>query len=149
MERIWQLCVCGILRCEDKYLLIQRNPHDEDMAGFWEMPSGKLEFGENAKEGLVREVYEEVGINIMNLESNIVGISEYSSCKNNVTKYSIQLNYLVEIPNKDIVVKLSDEHINYDWVTKDDLKIDKFIAEIIDDAEKIFPSCDYIKIKRK
>lgn len=149
MENKWQLCVCGILRFQDKYLLIQRNPFDENMAGFWEMPSGKLEFGEKVEEGLIREVYEEVGININNLAKSIVGISEYASHKNDVNKYSVQLNYLVDVPTIDLSIKLSDEHIDYAWVEKDDMRIDEFIAKIINDAEELFPSYRNSYVKRK
>lgn len=140
VENKWQLCVCGALRCGNEYLLIQRNPHDEDMAGFWEMPSGKAEFGETAEESLVREVFEEIGINISGLTRKIVGISEYSSSKNNINKYSVQLNYLVEVPTKELPISLSEEHINYAWATRDSSLVDGFIGAIIDDAEITIPS---------
>ena len=140
MENKWQLCVCVVLRFDDEYLLIQRNPLDENMAGFWEMPSGKAEYGEKVEQSLVREVYEEIGINISELEKNIVGISEYSSTKNNINKYSVQLNYLVEVPTKNLPINLSNEHIAFEWVKRDNEKIDAFIAQIIADTERVYPS---------
>ncbi len=140
MENKWQLCVCGVLRCDGEYLLIQRNLIDDSMAGFWEMPSGKMEFGEKAEESLIREIAEEIGINVTELDKIIIGISEYSSSENGITKHSVQFNYLINISTKDISIKLSREHIDYLWVKKTDEKVDNFISEIINNAEKISPS---------
>lgn len=148
MENKWQLCVCGILRCDDEYLLIQRNPLDENMAGFWEMPSGKAEFGEKVEQSLVREIYEEIGINVSKLEKNLVGVSEYSSSKNNINKYSVQLNYLIEVPTKNLPINLSDEHVAFDWVKPDNELIDEFISQIIMDVEKVYPSISSKKVRK-
>ena len=149
MENKWQLCVCGILRCNDEYLLIQRNPLDENMAGFWEMPSGKAEFGEKIEQSLVREVYEEIGINVSELGKKLVGVSEYSSSKNNINKYSVQLNYLIEVPTKDLLINLSEEHVAFDWVKSDNELIDEFIAQIIMEVEKGYPSVSLKKIRKQ
>ena len=48
----WQVCVCGAIKCDNEYLMVKRSLDDEDCAGFWEMPSGKLEFGETVADGL-------------------------------------------------------------------------------------------------
>lgn len=132
----WQVCVCGALRCQDKYLLVRRSLDDEDCAGFWEMPSGKLEFGESAMDGLRRELKEEIGIDINVFKNKkIVGISEYASEKPEGTKYSVQLNYLIDVPTKDLPIRLSNEHTNFVWADRDSEYVDEFIREIIDAAE--------------
>lgn len=131
----WQVCICGAIKCNNEYLMVKRSLDDEDCAGFWEMPSGKLEFGETVEQGLQREIFEEVGIDINPFHKQIIGISEYSSEKTEGTKYSVQLNYVVEVPTKELPIKLSDEHTAYVWVTRDSEYIDEFIAEIIDAIE--------------
>ncbi len=45
----------GIVKREDKYLLIKRN-------GVWDIPKGKLDAGENIERCAVREIEEECGI---------------------------------------------------------------------------------------
>ena len=55
----WQVCICGAIKCADEYLMVKRSLDDEDCAGFWEMPSGKLDFGETVAQGLRREIFEE------------------------------------------------------------------------------------------
>lgn len=131
----WQVCICGAIKCNNEYLMVKRSLDDEDCAGFWEMPSGKLEFCETVEQGLQREILEEVGIDINPFHKQIVGISEYSSEKPEGTKYSVQLNYVVEVPTKELPIKLSEEHTAYVWTTRDSEYIDEFIAEIIDAIE--------------
>lgn len=135
IESKWQVCICGAIKCGDEYLMVKRSLDDEDCAGFWEMPSGKLEYGESVSEGLRREIFEEVGIDIAPFEQKIVGTSEYDSKKPGLIKYSVQLNYVVEVPTKELPIKLSDEHTAYVWATRDSEYVDEFIAEIIDAAE--------------
>ncbi len=130
----WQVCICGAIKCGTEYLLVKRSSSDEDCAGFWEMPSGKLELGETVEEGLKREVLEETGIDITPYDKQIVGISEYSSDKPDGTRYSVQLNYVVPVPTK-VPVNLSAEHTDWVWATRDSDYIDEFIAEIISAIE--------------
>ena len=133
----WQVCICGAIKYEDEFLMIKRSLNDEDCAGFWEMPSGKLEFGETVTQGLRREIFEEVGIDILPFEQKIIGISEYSSEKPEGTKYSVQLNYVIEVPTKELPIKLSDEHTDFVWASKNSEYVDQFIAEIIDTIDSI------------
>jgi len=51
----------AIIQSGDRFLIARRAP-GEKLAGFWEFPGGKIESGETASQGLVRELQEEVGI---------------------------------------------------------------------------------------
>ncbi len=135
MNNKWQVCICGAIKCADEYLMVKRSLDDEDCAGFWEMPSGKLDFGETVEQGLRREIFEEVGIDISCFDKKIIGISEYSSKKPEGIKYSVQLNYVIDVPTKELPIKLSNEHTDYVWATRDSEYVDGFIAEIIDTIE--------------
>jgi len=45
-------------------VLIAKRPEGRPLAGLWEFPGGKIETGEEPEEGLVRELKEELGIEI-------------------------------------------------------------------------------------
>lgn len=57
----WIPVVTGVIKREDKFLLGQR-PESGSMAGVWEFPGGKIEYGESPEEALARELHEELGI---------------------------------------------------------------------------------------
>ncbi|MDX3886118.1 MAG: (deoxy)nucleoside triphosphate pyrophosphohydrolase [Sphingomonas sp.] len=48
----------------DGRVLLQRRPEGKAMAGLWEFPGGKLETGESPEAALVRELREELGIDV-------------------------------------------------------------------------------------
>lgn len=45
-------------------LLTRRPLHHKIAGGLWEFPGGKVEAGENPRDGLVREILEELGVTI-------------------------------------------------------------------------------------
>jgi 8-oxo-dGTP diphosphatase len=71
-ERIRQIRVGAavMLRASDDgpEILLAQRPPGEALAGFWEFPGGKLEAGETALHAVVREVREELGVDIEAIE---------------------------------------------------------------------------------
>ena len=50
----------------DNEVLLSKRPENKHLAGFWEFPGGKVETGEVPKIALIREIKEELDININN-----------------------------------------------------------------------------------
>src|SRR5690606_4651387 len=48
----------------DGRVLVQRRPEGKPMAGLWEFPGGKVEPGERPETALIRELHEELGIDV-------------------------------------------------------------------------------------
>lgn len=58
------LVVAGALFDEEGRILLAQRPEGKSMAGLWEFPGGKLEENELPESALVRELKEELGIDI-------------------------------------------------------------------------------------
>ena len=58
------LVVAAALLREDGRILLQKRPDGRSMAGLWEFPGGKLEDGETPALALVRELSEELALNV-------------------------------------------------------------------------------------
>jgi 8-oxo-dGTP diphosphatase len=58
------IVVAAALVRHDGRILLQRRPEGRSMAGLWEFPGGKIEDGETPEEALVRELSEELAVEI-------------------------------------------------------------------------------------
>ena len=54
----------AVLQKPDNSFLLAQRPKDKIWAGYWEFPGGKLEPGETAHHALIRELHEELGIEV-------------------------------------------------------------------------------------
>ena len=56
--------VCVALVDVDGRVLLARRPEGKPMAGLWEFPGGKIKSGETPEQALIRELKEELGIDV-------------------------------------------------------------------------------------
>ena len=61
--RILTVVAVALVDVDGRVLIAQRPP-GKQLAGLWEFPGGKLEPGERPEEGLIRELREELGIEV-------------------------------------------------------------------------------------
>ena len=57
------VAACALVDADGRVLLAQR-PEGKSMAGLWEFPGGKIESGERPEQTLIRELKEELGIDV-------------------------------------------------------------------------------------
>ncbi|WP_340315576.1 (deoxy)nucleoside triphosphate pyrophosphohydrolase [Rhizorhabdus argentea] len=58
------IVVAAALIDPDGRILVQQRPQGKAMAGLWEFPGGKVEAGELPEAALIRELHEELGIDV-------------------------------------------------------------------------------------
>ena len=58
------LVVAAALIDADGRVLIAQRPEGKALAGLWEFPGGKIESGERPEQALIRELHEELGIDV-------------------------------------------------------------------------------------
>jgi len=58
------IVVAAALIDGDGRVLVQQRPQDKTMGGLWEFPGGKVELGETPEAALIRELREELGIDV-------------------------------------------------------------------------------------
>lgn len=134
---VQKVIVGGILIHNKKALIIKRSENDEAFPGLWEIPSGKKEQFEEPVLALIREVKEEVGIDVT--VKNPVGVFSFKVEKLHELRDSTQINFLVKSNNDNIEVKLSSEHSEFAWVdllTIGDFNISKETRKNIETALK-------------
>lgn len=100
------------LECEEKVLFLKRHPL-RPQGGTWGVPAGKLEKGETAKEALIREVYEEIGIEIRKS-----GIQQMGRLFIRLPSMDYVFHlFLASLAQFPFLTLALDEHEEWQWVT--------------------------------
>jgi len=118
--------VAAIIIDGDKILATQRG--DGDFKGGWEFPGGKIEDNENPKEALVREIKEELGVDIDVHDLFETVLYSYPNFNLNMQCF------ICEITHGIITLH---EHLAYQWLTKDTLNHVHWLPADVELIEKI------------
>ncbi len=102
--------VAAIIKQDDKVFATQRG-YGEFKSG-WEFPGGKIEEGETPQEALIREIKEELNIDI--LVGELVDTIEYDYPEFHLTMHCFICTFL----SGELVL---NEHEDSKWLTKDTL----------------------------
>ena len=109
--------VAAIIKKDNLYLVAQRN-RDKHMGLKWDFPGGKVDPGETLQEALVREIYEELNIDI-----NIHEKLAEERYKDN--EINIILHYFL-CTIKNGVINLN-EHEAMEWADKENFNQYDFV----------------------
>ena len=113
-DDIHRLVVGAVILRKRKVLLLRRRD-DDFLGGIHELPSGIVESGETLEQALVREVGEETGLQVLEVE-DYLGCFDYSSASGRATR---QFNFLVGTSHTS-PLSLT-EHDGYAWADRENL----------------------------
>ena len=123
-----RIVLTGILRDKDLFLVVKRNENDNLYPGSWEFAGGNLEKEETLKDGLKRELEEEIGFT-ENFNPIITHYFDELKERNNELIHDLELDFIINVDSSKMDIKLSDEHTDYKWVTRDSEYLDDFIKD--------------------
>lgn len=122
-----KIVVGGIIKKDNKILLIQEAK--ESCYGMWNIPAGKLEKNEFIKDGALREIKEETG-----LDAKLDGIIQIG----NQTIDDDKLIYIIFSANV--------ENITEGWHTEETLQTKLFTIEEIKNMKDLIRSYDFLSL---
>ena len=102
------------------------------MSWIYELPSGKLEYNEDLKAGITRELREETNLEIREF-LKYLGSFDYLSRSKKRTR---QFNFLIGVENPASITL--SEHDSYVWITRKDLEHYNLTKEIKEIFLKLF-----------
>jgi 8-oxo-dGTP diphosphatase len=103
--------VCGIIYYQNKVLICRRKS-SKSLGGFWEFPGGKVEKGESSELALIRELREELEMEVESISYFRTNIHDYGLVKIELIAYKC-----IFISSD---IKLVD-HDAIEWVDVNDL----------------------------
>ena len=119
-KKDWGLTVRGVVRKEDKILILKRHPKSRNNPHKYELPGGKVDPGEFFDIALIREFKEETNLEV-EIESLFEVVQdEFISRRTNRPISTVQLMMNLEIIGGE--VKISDEHDDWIWASINEIK---------------------------
>ena len=110
---------CGALIVNEKNeaLLLLRSVKSRDEYGYWSQPGGGVEFGETVKDAIIREIKEEVGVEI-----ELVKFLSYTD-QNYLSKneHWVSISYLARITHGNPVNMEPEKHSEMKWFPLDNM----------------------------
>jgi 8-oxo-dGTP diphosphatase len=118
MEKIGVSQKAVILNKKGEFLVIHRTTIAPSNPNKWDLPGGDLDFGEDAIDGLIREIKEETGLEIKDVKP-----FDVESHVNEKGEFWVTIAYRAKTTAEEVV--LSFEHDEFRWVTpKEFLKLE-------------------------
>ena len=99
----------AIIEQDGKILVIKRSANDDIDKSTWDIPGGKIDFGEKPEEALSREIMEETGLKVRLIRP----FRTWAFMANEETQV-VGITFLAKYVSGE--VKLSEEHEIYKWI---------------------------------
>ena len=134
-DELLQFAQKALIIKNNKLLIIKKSSKDPNSPNLWEVPGGRKQVGENLSQHIIREVKEEVGLDIT--PGDIFDMWEFCIPVNNQQTTVVAVARFCNLNNEEILIT-EDEISNYKWVDiNESLLTYNFMAGIIPTIEKL------------
>ncbi len=117
MKKYQKIVATGFLIEKEKVLVVQKSKNEDFLPGKFEMPGGKVDFGEQPDEALVREFKEEVSLDI----EVITPIHTFAYLSDNEMRHTVEIVYICKMKNDAQEITLGKDHDSHRWISVNDL----------------------------
>lgn len=114
MDKIQRTTIKGLCQNRNGEVLIAKSKRDE----YWELPGGKIEFGEQPEQTLSREVKEEFAIKNFKI-IRLLDAFSFNAIDENTHWDFLVIVYLCKLENNNL--EISDEHEEFAWVLPENI----------------------------
>ena len=140
-QYLHEVVITAIVVKDSKYLITRRSPNKKRFAGLWTVPGGKLETSDYVnlpkdtehywynvlEQVLKREVFEEVGLKIKNIEY----VTSLATIHGDGAP-SLVISCLADYESGEVILQ-EDETDKFEWVSLEDAKNYELIDGIYDE----------------
>lgn len=117
---VWKsrsVAVCAVIMTSDLKVIVTKRSDKVDHCGLWALPCGYIDWNESIHQALIREVWEELGINVDGAQAHLYHINDDPSKdeKQNITFHFV---IILERSSEEIEkeIKLCDESTQFDFI---------------------------------
>ena len=120
----------AIIAVKNRVLILKKA--DKNKGIKWDLPGGKVNFGETLEEALIRQVKEETGCHV-----SIVKPYKFWSFLQNEDTQIIGTTFLCRTPDAENI-NLSEEHSEFAWIYQDEVNSYEFLGDIKNELKEFF-----------
>lgn len=125
MANEFELIVRALIIHDKKILVCQTTGRN-----YFFLPGGHIEFSENMKDALSREIYEEMGARVV--ASQFIGGIENLFNDDEKLHHEISFLFHVDIDNDEVLAK--EDHLTFFWFTYEEFINENIVPPAIKDA---------------
>lgn len=117
-NKIQEITACAFIHKDGKLFIARRASSKSFLPGVYELPGGRVEFGETMEEALKREIQEEFKFDIE--VGKPFHVFTYTWKEN--TMHTVEVVYYAKMSNPNHQIELDPtDHSEFQWITKDEV----------------------------
>jgi 8-oxo-dGTP diphosphatase len=129
-NKSFAVAVKAIIKKDTSFLVLLKSESEEVNPNTYDIPGGRIEYGENPENAIHREVLEETNLTI----EILTPINTWSFIKKDGVQL-VGITYLCEYKSGKIL--LSKEHKSYSWMTKKEIIESHLPSWLVDEISNL------------